>query len=354
MKAKRKAIAPVVFCFLILLTLVDIGSPPSLAAQDIVVESANPPAAEQGTVNLDVEIKGKGFGRDSQAKFLVSGTTNPGGITVISTTFKGPNRLIANITVADDATISKFDIQVQSNGRIGKGIELFNVKAATNQGETGGCEGDIRANFRDFLGEFSTPPDQVRSDGLGPYIGGELEVDNVGISRWMFTIGLDDSGGGDPLDRQFTLDFSECASPGECTPPTPPTEPMSFNSPFMAPGGGLFAQRNKEENPDVNFCTMANGATLGGILGFIRFYTKDDPDRKWFVTFGPILNKKARKEACSGSSFLFAHRVTKDIWQFGLGPDEVGCLTRNAARGGGFSFHGLYRMRFLVTAERLP
>ncbi len=163
MKAKRKAIAPVVFCFLILLTLVDIGSPPFLAAQDIVVESANPPAAEQGTVNLDVVIKGSGFGRGGAAKFFVSGTDDDlGGITVNSTTFKGPNRLIANITVADGATISKFDVQVQSNGRIGKGIELFAViEKGTGAVDKGNSERRlVRADFRDAA------TDGIRSDGF--------------------------------------------------------------------------------------------------------------------------------------------------------------------------------------------
>ena len=184
MKAKRKAIAPVVFCFLILLTLVDIGSPPFLAAQDIiVVESANPPAAEQGTVNLDVEIKGSGFGRGGAAKFFVSGTgfTDPGGIMVNSTTFKGPNRLIANITVASGATISKFDIQVSSsNGRIGKGIELFAViEKGTGAVDKGDSERRlVRADFEDAA------TDRIRSDGflglpLEPFCG--LDHPNGGL-----------------------------------------------------------------------------------------------------------------------------------------------------------------------------
>lgn len=182
MKAKRRTAAAVVFCFLILLTLVDIGSPPSLAAQVIVVESANPPAAEQGTVNLDVEIKGSGFGRGGAAKFFVSGTDDDlGGITVNSTTFKGPNRLIANITVADGATISKFDVQVQSNGRIGKGIELFAViEKGTGAVDKGDSERRlVRADFED-----ATYGNRILSDGfvglpLVPFCG--LDHPNGGL-----------------------------------------------------------------------------------------------------------------------------------------------------------------------------
>lgn len=343
MKAKRRAIAPVVFCFLIL-AVVGTGSPPFLAAQDIVVESADPPAAEQGTVNLDVEIKGSRFERGATAKFFVSGTTDPGGITVNSTTFKGRARLIANITVAEGATISKFDIEVQSNGRIGKGIELFQVNAATNKGETGGCEGAIRATFRDH--DFPEPPDRVRSDGLGPYEGGKLGVIHAEISKFRFSVNL---GNEDPGHRQFTLDFSDvnCASSGRCNPPDPNSEPM-------APGGILFAVRNDDINPDVNFCTMANGDILGGVPGRFDFFTQDDPDRPWFLVFSSTgSNIKALNELCSDSSFLSLKRVDDTTWEFSLGPDQVGCLLRKV-RGRRFEFHGNYLMPFLVKAERLP
>jgi Tol biopolymer transport system component len=99
-------------------------------AQQIAVTSANPPAAAQGTVDLDVAIGGKGFKRGATASFLVSGTTNPGGITVNATRYVNASQLVANITVSDTAVVSSFDIQVQnSDGRTGKGIELFSVVA---------------------------------------------------------------------------------------------------------------------------------------------------------------------------------------------------------------------------------
>ncbi len=98
---------------------------------------------------------------------------------------------------------------------------------------------------------------------------------------------------------------------------------------------------------------MANGATMS-INGWIRFYTQDNPDREWFFKFGTNdLGSKARKEACSRSSKLLAHRFGDDIWEIG-GVEPLGCLTRNAAKGRGFTFHGIYKMPFLVTAERLP
>ena len=129
------------------------------AAQDVVVNSADPPAAEQGTVNLDVVIGGSGFKKGAVAKFLVSGSeTDTGGITVNSTTFKGPGQLIANISVADTALVSKFDVAVtNSNGRRGKGIELFSV-VETGKLSTGGSGSLVRGAFRNAL------DDRVRSD----------------------------------------------------------------------------------------------------------------------------------------------------------------------------------------------
>jgi uncharacterized delta-60 repeat protein len=99
-------------------------------AQQIQVNAADPPVAEQGTLSLDVKVTGKGFKNGAQAKWFVTGTTNPGGVTVNSTTFVSSTELRATITVVDTAEIANFDIQVlNSDGRGGKGTELFRVTA---------------------------------------------------------------------------------------------------------------------------------------------------------------------------------------------------------------------------------
>jgi len=107
--------------------------PTSHAQGQVQVNAADPPATEQGTINLNVKVTGKGFKNGAQAKWFVTGTTNPGGVTVNSTTFVSSTELTANITVADTATIANFDIQVlNSDGRGGKGTELFAVTAKGN------------------------------------------------------------------------------------------------------------------------------------------------------------------------------------------------------------------------------
>src|SRR5947208_16924704 len=98
------------------------------AKAQIQVDSATPGAATQGTINLDVAMTGNGFKKGATAQWFITGTTNPGGVTVNSTAFKGSTQLTANITVAADATISGFDIVVKNtDGRTGKGTDKFAV-----------------------------------------------------------------------------------------------------------------------------------------------------------------------------------------------------------------------------------
>ena len=110
---------------------------PSAWAQSVTVTSANPPSTIQGTVNLNVTLNGKGFKNGATAKWFVTGTTNPGGVTVNSTTFVSGSQLTANITVASDATVSGYDIVVANagtNGGSGKGTDLFAVMQAAQSG----------------------------------------------------------------------------------------------------------------------------------------------------------------------------------------------------------------------------
>ncbi len=135
-----------------------LSSAPPAFSQDIKVTSAEPASAPQGTLNLNVTIRGSGFKKGAQSNFFVSGSQDPGGIGVKQTTFVSSTELLANIDIADTALISKFDIEVLSNGRRGKGTELFAVTA-----KGGGPAGQVpvEAVFRDGTG------DKIRSDGLG-------------------------------------------------------------------------------------------------------------------------------------------------------------------------------------------
>jgi len=111
-------------------------APFGLAKAQVTVTAADPPAAPQGTVSLDVAVSGSGFDSTAAVSFFVTGTADPGGITVRKVAVKGPKRLIATIDVADTAIVEKFDIEVRlSNGRKGKGTTLFTVQAKTSSGD---------------------------------------------------------------------------------------------------------------------------------------------------------------------------------------------------------------------------
>lgn len=137
--------------------LVSVGVLPSASAQEIEVTGADPSEAEQATVNLDVNITGNGFGKGAKAKFLVTGTENPGGVTVNRTTFVNSKKLIANIDVDETAEVGGFDIEVTTKGRTGKGIDLFSVQKK-------GITVPPRAVFRDDAS------DGIRSDEQGTWL----------------------------------------------------------------------------------------------------------------------------------------------------------------------------------------
>ena len=141
---------------------------PILTTAQIQVNSANPSAAPQGTINLNVGISGSGFKKGAKAQWFVTGTTNPGGVTVNSTTFNNSGQVTANITIASDAVISGFDIAVtNTDGRTGKGTDKFAVlnSAAANHG----CA-DIPISFT-FLAT-TVAPAAISNDISGtPYQG---------------------------------------------------------------------------------------------------------------------------------------------------------------------------------------
>jgi hypothetical protein len=117
-------------------------------AQDVQVNSADPSSAVQGTIDLDVEIAGSGFDNSAVVDFFVTGTTNPGGITVKKVKTRGSKKIIATINVADTATVVDFDIEVSlSSGRKGKGTTLFSVKMKPNGDPC--VEGDSRPKCAD-------------------------------------------------------------------------------------------------------------------------------------------------------------------------------------------------------------
>src|SRR5512139_3097128 len=109
------------------------AAPSGVALAQVKVTAATPATAYQGTVSFDVVVNGSGFDRSAKVQYFVSGTTNPGGISVRSVTYRSSTELVTTIDVAETALLSSFDIQVTlDSGPNGKGTTLFSVKPKLN------------------------------------------------------------------------------------------------------------------------------------------------------------------------------------------------------------------------------
>lgn len=113
------------------LAFFDVGfAPIAVAAPPPMVTSATPASAYAGTTALDVVVTGSNFDRTAKVQYLVTGTTDTGGIAVTKVVYRSNSQLVTTIAVASTADLSKFDIVVTlSDGRKGKGTTLFMVQA---------------------------------------------------------------------------------------------------------------------------------------------------------------------------------------------------------------------------------
>lgn len=124
-----------------ILALIFLGADLAFAkGPPVDVQEAVPNYGNQGEFNKAVKIKGKGFDSESTVEFLLTGTENPGNVTVQSVTYDpGTGDLDTIIDVPDGetaATLGDYDIRVtNSRGRKGKGTTLF---AVLKPGETPG------------------------------------------------------------------------------------------------------------------------------------------------------------------------------------------------------------------------
>ena len=166
--------------------LLNLSGSISAVQGQVQVTAADPMSTAQGTINLNVKVTGKGFKNGAKAKWFVTGTTDPGGVTVNSTTFVNSGELTANITVSDTAVISNFDIQVlNSDGRGGKGTELF---AVTAKGQFASCGEDVTnlsVSIYKYTDSTNTTtnnlwPDKTNADGSPiPYVSGKVKGQNI-------------------------------------------------------------------------------------------------------------------------------------------------------------------------------
>ena len=99
------------------------------SATALAVTSTSPAFGDQGTT-VDVHVFGSGFTPGAQAKWLLNGVADDH-VHTNSTTYLSSSELVANITIASDATLAFWDVQVSlSNGKNGVGSDCFEVTTA--------------------------------------------------------------------------------------------------------------------------------------------------------------------------------------------------------------------------------
>jgi hypothetical protein len=124
------------------------------------VTGTSPKSGEKGRT-LDVRVYGTGFTAGATATWALRGVTDPSKVQTNSTTVVSSTELIANITIAPDATIDYWDVQVSAAVccKTGIGTEMFEVTTAMPVGA--GAAYGVN-NFGDIAGAFgasgSTPP----------------------------------------------------------------------------------------------------------------------------------------------------------------------------------------------------
>ena len=149
MSSQRRSLAAIAASFTLVSTILVVGcqqeSPAGPSVTDAkfakggggggpAVDAADPNSAPQD-ITLDVRVIGSGFDNGSVVKFLKGGQSTPK-IVTNSSTFIDRKNIIANITIAVDAEVALYDIEVTTvRGKKGIGTELFSVKEKGKPGD---------------------------------------------------------------------------------------------------------------------------------------------------------------------------------------------------------------------------
>jgi hypothetical protein len=123
----------------------------SVTSTGPTVTSTFPFGAARGTT-LDVQINGSGFDASSRASFELHGVIDPR-VRVNSTRYVKSTQVVANLTIAADATVSLYDVGVAlASGKKGIGTEQFEIalKAEVLLGVSAqdvNSSGDVAGNY---------------------------------------------------------------------------------------------------------------------------------------------------------------------------------------------------------------
>lgn len=298
------------------------------SAQPIEVNAADPDSAEQGTVNLDVVISGDGFGSGAVVRFLLTGTGQEGGVNVKSTKVRGPRKLVANVDVEPDATVSDFDIEVQVNGRVGKGTELFAVLEATNGGQNVATCDSLR----------DAPADRVMSDARGQYCDGDGQlVAIIGAQYGGHRLDTEKSG------REVFLDYATCANSGSTPCSGPPFAMTEF----------VFTIDTELDPEGVNLLGMLPGESrqVGVLFGY-----KEGNKKEVRLSFGRLTGSVVCAEG-PGDKVTVTRGVAPDenSWTFESFAGQRACLSQfQRGKNSDPTALGYYEMPFRLEVRAQP
>ncbi|MFN7997033.1 MAG: FG-GAP and VCBS repeat-containing protein [Bryobacteraceae bacterium] len=238
-----------------------------VTAQNVQVSSALPSQTTQGTVNLDVTVAGNGFKQGAQAQWFVSGSINPGGVTVNSTTFVSSSQLTANITVSTTATISSYDISVTNkNGSSGKGTGLFSVNAG-NGNQNQACLLQPLPSAFTQMGTLN----YVNSSGTAQYSGAfglSVRVFPLTLGSKNVLVTVVGSGGSQLLDVFFVDPLTGSVLDGTAIGTNTSIQPHLTKSIATKPGNTVIGDFNGDGVPDFAAGHLGSAyAFLGSIDG---------------------------------------------------------------------------------------
>lgn len=166
------------------------------AQKDPTVSSTDPTEAPQDTT-LDVHVFGSNYATGDAVTLLLAGTATDK-VKTNSTRYVSSRELVANVTIAVDATVALYDVQVASlNGRRGIGTEMFTVKPGGGPPSSPPVTSTI-ANEDVGI----APALQIRSDGLGAYTNTNT-LSDLGVDWVIDALNPQDA------TRQLYLDFSQ-------------------------------------------------------------------------------------------------------------------------------------------------
>ena len=175
--------------------------------QDPTVIAVDPTSAPQETT-LDIRVLGTGFDNGSTARLLLDGRP-VSSVKTNSTRFVSAGELVANVTIALEAPVATYDVEVLTlvGRRKGIGSEMFAVKPKPN------ADPNSHANWTFYSTMSDGTAARMFGDGRG-LDGGPSPVpgessyrgETCGIRGYIFTFGSGDA----VFDPAFDPDGTPC------------------------------------------------------------------------------------------------------------------------------------------------